>query len=281
MTQQTTTPGVYTVDEAVYHADKGSLSVSGAKRLLPPSCPAKYRWEQDNGRVNKRVFDFGHAAHAAVLGVGAPVVVIAADDWRGKAAREERDEAYAAGKVPLLTAEAEQVAGMAKALLAHPLASKLLAPGSGEPEQSMYLPDEQTGVLLRGRLDWLPTPGPARLVVPDYKTAASADPAQFGRTAASYGYHMQAAFYSDLVTGLKLAEHVEFLFIVQEKTAPYVVSVIELDDEALRIGRLLNRRAIDLYADCKARDVWPGYATGVELVSLPYWATAEHDLDVM
>ena len=39
-------PGVYDgLDEAAYHADPvpgGSLSASGAKLLLPPSCPALY-----------------------------------------------------------------------------------------------------------------------------------------------------------------------------------------------------------------------------------------------
>lgn len=277
----TVQPGVYEVPEDVYHADKGSLSVSGAKKLLPPSCPARFKWDLDHGQKHRAVFDFGHAAHAAVLGVGAPVEVIHADDWRGKAAREARDAAYAAGKVPLLAAEAERVDGMAAALRRHEIASSLLDPSKGKPEQSLYMPDPVTGVMLRGRLDWLPDSGPAHLTVPDFKTAASSEPGTFARAAATFRYHMQAAFYSDLVTGLGLAEDVTFQFIVIEKTPPYVVSVVELDTEAIAIGRALNRTAIDLYADCLEHDRWPGYVDGVELVSLPFWATSEHELDVI
>jgi hypothetical protein len=84
---------------------------------------------------------------------------------------------------------------------------------------------------------------------------------------------MQAAWYMDMVTALGLAEDVAFVFIVQEKTAPYLVTVCELDAEAIRIGRELNRQAIDLYAMCQSDGVWPGYTDEVALVSLPTWAT--------
>ncbi|MBO0827768.1 MAG: hypothetical protein J2P24_08300 [Streptosporangiales bacterium] len=46
-----TEPGVYNLPAAVYHADPvpgGSLSQSGAKKLLPPSCPALYRYWADH-----------------------------------------------------------------------------------------------------------------------------------------------------------------------------------------------------------------------------------------
>lgn len=284
-TDAITKPGVYTLAEDTYHADpvpSGSLSFSGAKRMLPPHCPALYKHDRDNGgRPNKRTFDFGHAAHGLILGAGRPLVVVDADDWRGKAAREARDAAYAAGDVPILASEHKQAQGMAEAILRHPKASALLTPGSGKPEQSLFRRDKQTGVTLRSRLDWLPNyTGSGLLTVPDYKTAISAYPQAFSRSAASYGYHMQAAWYSDMVTALGLADEVRFLFIVQEKTAPYLVSVVEFDDEALAIGRRLNREAIDVYADCVKRDRWPGYSKDTELIALPTWATYEHDMDV-
>lgn len=66
-----TEPGVYDdMPEHVYLADPvpgGSLSFSGAKALLPPSCPALYRHQRDHGRPPKPAFDFGHAVHSMVL----------------------------------------------------------------------------------------------------------------------------------------------------------------------------------------------------------------------
>ena len=39
-----TKPGLYPdLDEAVYRSQTDWLSVSGAKKLLPPSCPAKFK----------------------------------------------------------------------------------------------------------------------------------------------------------------------------------------------------------------------------------------------
>ena len=196
-----TAPGVYDLDEADYHRDPvpgGSLSFSSAKRLLPPSCPALFAHEREHGRPNKATFDFGHAAHAAVLGVGAPLAVIDAPDWRSKAAREERDAAYAAGLTPVLADEAAQVDGMVAALRRHPTASALLDPTCGKAEQSLFRQEPRHGVWLRSRVDWLGEPdADGHLILADYKTTVSADPGAISRTVATYGYHAQHAWYTD------------------------------------------------------------------------------------
>lgn len=288
---EVTTPGVYDgMPDDVYHGDPvpgGSLSSSGARRLLPPSCPAIFRHEQDNGQPHKRVFDFGHAAHAKVLGIGAGVVEVKADNWRTKAAQEARDAAYAAGQTPLLTEEVAQVDAMAEVIRRHPLAGKLFDPSrGGKPEQSLFwqqdvpisTPDgaRTTKVWRRSRLDWLPklTPG-GRLILADYKTAVCADPAEFRKVAFGKGYHQQAAWYLDAVTALGIAEDVAFVFVVQDKTAPHPVTVCELDHDALRIGRILNHQALATYATCQATGVWPGYSDQVELISPPPWVVKQ------
>jgi hypothetical protein len=278
-----TEPGVYQLDEAEYHRDPvpgGSLSFSGAKRLLPPGCPALFHHERQHGRGNRQTFDFGHAAHSLVLGVGAPLAVIDADDYRKKAAQEARDAAYAIGEVPILASEHERVVAMAAAIKVHPVASRLFDPARGKPEQSLFR-RHPSGTMLRSRVDWLPDSTPnGRMVLPDYKTCASAEPSAVEKAMANYAYHQQAAWYSDMVTGLGLAEDVTFVLVFQEKTAPYLVTVAEPDSEALAIGRALNNKAIELYADCVKRDRWPGYTDDIELISLPPWATYVHDLDV-
>lgn len=259
-----------------YHADPSSLSVSGAKKLLPPYCPARYKWERDNP-VRKDVFDLGAAAHKMVLGdEAARLVVVEADDWRSKAARDQRDEARATGATPVLTADYARVVAMAEAIRAHPIASLLLNPDHGKPEQSVFWTDEETGVTRRARFDWLPEPRAGQLIVPDYKTAASANPEAFARAAASFGYHMQDAWYLDAIAALNLHDDPAFVFIVQEKEPPYLVTVVELDAAARQIGRNLNRRALGIYADCARTDTWPGYTTEIVPVSLPYYYERQH-----
>lgn len=277
-----TAPGVYDLSAARYHADPvsgGSLSSSGARKLLPPSCPALFAHWRAAGGEHRAVFDVGHAAHAVVLGAGAELAVVDASDWRGKAAREERDAAYAGGRTPLLRAEYDQVQAMSAALRAHPVAAALLDPARGRPEQTLIWRDEPTGVWRRAMLDWLPDAAPGRrLIVADYKTARSAEPGALSRALDSYGYAAQAAWYLDGVTALDLTGGgpAAFVFVAQEKDPPYVVTVFEPDAEALRWGALLNRKAIETYRRCTDAGHWPGYTDDVISVGLPAWAVRQH-----
>lgn len=271
-----TEPGIYRLTADEYHADPvpgGSLSSSGARRLLPPSCPAVFRHEQDHGRAPKREFDIGHAAHQLVLGEGPDLEVIDAENYRTKAAQEQAKKIRARGGVPLLVAEHEEIVAMAAALHEHPVAAALFDRDNGLAEQNLFWNDARTGIMRRARVDWLPERGTGRLIVPDYKTCRSADPASLAKSVHNFGYHQQADWYLDGIRTLGLAgDDAAFVFVCQEKTAPYLVTVVELDAMALRIGAIRNRRALDIYARCVAEDHWPGYAADIALVSLPPWA---------
>ncbi len=258
-----------------------ALSASGAKTLVRPGGPARFVYEREHGRPPKRAYDLGHAAHDAVLGTGPVIVVVDADSWRTKAAQTERDTAYAAGRVPLLIAEVQQVADMATALRAHPTAARLLHPSSGESEVSLFWHDEQYGVDRRGRVDWLRKPdGDGRLILVDYKTCQSAAPDAIARSVVNFGYHQQAAWYRDLIIGLGLATSAPFLFVFQETTAPYLVHVVELDPPTLLMGADLNHRALTLFRECSTANDWPGYNDhGISMVGAPAWAVRQHELD--
>lgn len=273
-----TEPGVHDgMPEAVYHADPvpgGSLSNSGAKLLLSPGCPAAYRWAADHGQPHKDVFDLGHAAHTLVLGAGAPFRVVAAKDWKTKAAQDDRKAAYAAGETPLLTHEHEQVLGMAAALRQHPLAAALLDPATGPAEQSLFWTDPEFGVWRRSRLDKIHYG--ARTTVVDYKSCISADPEACSKAMHNYGYNRQGPYYVDGAQALGLGgDDTAFLLIFQEKTPPYLIAVAGPDDIALAAGRDLNRRALQLFAECQSTGVWPGYAPDDDLISLPLPPYAE------
>jgi hypothetical protein len=267
--------GIVDMPADEYHRNP-ALSSSGARKLLPPSCPAKYRYERNHGQPPKADFDFGKAAHKRVLGVGEDVVLVDAGDYKTKAAQEARDQAYAEGKVPILPKEDAVIDEMVKALRGHPIASALLDPArGGKPEQSAFWTDADTGVDCRARFDWLPAlDRRGRLIVPDYKTARSADLASIGRSLDEYGYARQAAWYLDAVAALGLAESAAFVFVVQEKTAPYLVSVVDIDATSLAAGRFYNQQARRLFAECTASDTWPGYVPDGEVgtASLPGWA---------
>jgi hypothetical protein len=273
-------PGVYEMPADVYHSDPvpgGSLSSSEARKLLPPSCPALFRHYKDHPeeRVTSKALDFGSAAHAIVLeGDESAIVEVDYADYRKKDAQAQRDAAHAAGRIPLLPPELRRVREMAAALRAHPVAAKLLA--SGQPERSLFWADGKTGVRCRARLDWQrDARAGRRVIIPDYKTAKSAEPRAFARAAVDHSYHVQAAWYLNAVRALGLAgDDAAFVFIVQEKTPPYLVTVCELDADALALGHALARAAIDTYLRCSESGRWPGYRNDEDIayISLPPWA---------
>lgn len=269
-----TEPGVYDIPVDDYHLDPvvgGSLSSSGARMLLPPSCPAKFRWEQDHpGDGSKRHFDIGHAAHKLVLGAGPELVVIDAANYKTKAAQDQQKAAHAAGAVPLLVHEHEQVQAMAAAIRDHDIAGPLFDPDGGMAELTLVWKDEHTGTMCRARLDWL-RPGD-RTVIVDVKTTRAGDLDSISRFVADHGYHIQEAWYRTGVETLGLADRdAIFVFVFVEKDPPYLVTPIYLDATALRIGRAKCQQALTVYRHCTTENHWYAHTEDLALVALPRW----------
>jgi hypothetical protein len=271
-----TEAGVYDMPASAYHADPmrhlgGSLSSSGARTILN-KCPAKFRYEQDHPAAPTQAMELGTAAHKEVLGAGPELVRMKHDTYRSTKAQAERDAAYERGAIPLKPKEYDQVEEMAAALREHELASVLLG-GTGKPEQALFWQDGPSKIWRRALLDWLPPAEPTGVMyLADYKKSQSAHPAAISRAIETYSLHMQGAWYVDGVKSLGLAEVVKYFLVVQEPEEPYLVSVVELKEIALDMGRHDNRKAIDLYVKCRAKDYWPPYIEGVEQVGLPPWA---------
>lgn len=253
------------LDDATYHSDRNSLSFSGAKLLLPPSCPAKFR--ERYPPKPKPEYTFGHAAHALLLGKGAEIVEVDAPDWRSKEAKEIRATACN-GIAPMLTHELDKARAMVAAVRAHPVAGPLFE--QGEAEMSLYADDPATGVKLRGRTDWLTTHN-GQFYIVDFKTSVTAEPESFSRIGAKFFYHGQHAWYEDLVKAVGLSKSPRFIDVVVEKEPPYTVTVVEFDTESVNEGRRLNRQAIDLYAQCVERNEWPDYGPIIHTISVPFW----------
>lgn len=254
------------VDYFAAHA----LSASGSKRLLAPSCPALFKHERDNGQEPRAEFDFGHAAHAMVLGIGAPVHVIDAPDWRTKGAKADADVMRTYGFTPLLRKDFRAIRRMAAIQRRDPIAGPLFA-REGDAELSVFWRDDNHGIDLKARIDWLTTIG-TRVAVVDYKTTAGdLDDDSLARTITKYRYHWQAAHYLDAVAAMGEPD-AAFLFVFQQKAAPHLVRVIQLDERFLTAGRERIDEARALYAKCTAEDYWPGYSNDIDTIYAPRWA---------
>jgi hypothetical protein len=271
-----TEPGIYSLPPNVYRTQTISLSHSGAKLLLPPSCPAKFKHWLTAGSEHKSEYDFGHAYHTQVLGIGERVEVIEEKNWTKTSAQEARQAAYVTGKVPILRKDADTITKMAEALHSHPHANELLT-ATGKPEQAIFWVDDITGITRRAMLDFIHDDG---AIAVDLKTCVSAEPSAISRAMWANGYYMQAPWYQDAVASCEQWGYwPEFVFIFQEKTPPYLVTVVSPDDEMLAAGHAKNRAAIDLYHQCSTFDHWPGYTDGLVTVGLPRYALREMELE--
>jgi hypothetical protein len=271
--------GVYTdIPEDVYHADRDSLSSSGARRILATS-PRKFHLEP---RVEKREWDVGHVTHHLILGKGSDIAVLdpavhglTADDKPAKNPRstskwkEAEEEARARGAVPISLDDYRTAEAMAAAVLDNEYAAALLS--AGDAEVSGYWHDALTNARLRWRADWL-HPGRNRLIIVDYKTTKNAAPRAFWKSVSEYGYHQQDAWYRDGVIACGIDDDPLFVFIAQEKDYPYEVTVHESKPDDVQRGRALNRKAVDLWARCHQSGEWPGYPPGIHTIQHPTYA---------
>lgn len=268
------TLGLHTdLSNEAYHADKTSLSSSGARKLLPPSCPAKFRYEQDHPQAPTKTFDYGNAAHKLVLGNGPELVLVDADKWNTDAIRDEIAAIRAEGGIPLKQHELDMVQAMADAIRQHPLAQLLLDPAYGAPEQSGFWIDGPTGIRRRVRFDWLPSVHSGRLIIPDYKTADDASNDAMQKAIAKYGYNQQADWYEDAARAFGLGgDDAELLLIAQEKKPPFLINVVGIEFGSRVIGRAKNRAAIERFAECTESGIWHGYGDEPNYLALPGYA---------
>ena len=245
------------------------VSQSALKLLIPPSTPAHFRYQQTAPPQTKRAFDIGRAAHTMALGVGEPMAACPAEylSIDGKmTTTKAKSWAYLRreeGVVPLTPTDYDMVMRMADALVAHDRIAEVLTDPDKQPEVSAYAPDAASGVWLRGRFDLM---GGALY---DYKTAALASPDGFGKSAWSYGYHVQSAMYRRLYELVIGVDPGPMTFLVQEKTPPYLVGVYTLDAGFDAIATRQLDDALSLLARCSEADHWPGYPDEIVTISPP------------
>lgn len=275
--------GCHIITAEDYHADPcpvPSLSRSVIKSLLFQS-PAHVK--EGHPRLNPALqsenegkFDIGTACHALLLEGIDNIVVVDADSWRGKDAKEERDAAYLMGQTPLLKHQYESALIMVKEaerqIAACPELKIKNLREEGDSELTYIWKEE--GTYLRVRPDWI---SKDRKLILDYKTtAASANPEEWGKTGLGSGCDIQEALYK---RGVKAIEGTEpkFIFVVQENYPPYLCSFIGLPPQFSEMGSQKIWYGIYLWKKAMESGEWPGYPNRVAWIEPPTWALASWD----
>jgi hypothetical protein len=263
------TPGVHNFSAEQYHADPApsvSLSSSIANILLTqaplhawlahPRLNPDYQAESDSR------FDLGSAAHLMLLERREDkIVIVEADDWRTKAAREARDVAQANGQFAILARQHGDVLKMCAAAQDYLQTTELgdiLA--TGLPERTILWQEGPLWCRARPDLisdDWR--------VILDYKTTGSAAPDDIAKQIGRMGYDLQAEFYLRAINSVPAHTSTDpvFVFLFQEITPPYACSLVSLSNAYREVGKLKVARALKIWERCLTTNDWGGYSNRI------------------
>lgn len=207
---------------------------------------------------------FGQAMHKYLLEPDtfcdefaiAPVV-----DRRTKAGKEQMAEfaELNTGKTIISIDDMERIGDMKKALLANDTVREILAEVQSV-ETAYQWTDAQTGEMCKVKADIITKETEGLSYIVDYKTTTSCSDGAFEKACRLYGYDFQAGMYTEGINISTLEDH-GFIFIAQEKEAPYASRVYFCSDYFIDRGKKKFHELLDLYHSCKQSDRWEGYET--------------------
>lgn len=268
------------MDPSLYFADPQpvpSLSQSVANTLLTRS--PYHAWLEHpklggKQRQATKAMDEGTILHSMLLGTHTNVEIIEHDDYRTNAAKLARDTAIMEGRIPVKEKDYERlqtcVTAVKKQLLEHDISL------IGQKEGVLLWierDNKNRAVYCKARVDCFD----GNLIV-DLKSTGDAHPDAITRRIVDGGYHTQATTYIDAIakTHPDLAGKLKFRDIFFEVEPPYLVTVVELGESFLTLGRQKWTAAINLWSQCLHDNHWPAY--GEVTLEAPAWAIAR-DMD--
>lgn len=167
----------------------------------------------------------------------------------------------------------DRLMGIRREIREHPVAGKLLAQDEGRSELSLIWRDDFTGRSLKTRVDRLTAYNGYPTIV-ELKTTRDARRYPFAASAGRLGYHMQAAIHLDGCAAVAPMDRLHFIVAV-EKAAPFGIMVYQYSEASIELGREQYRDSIQRWMECEAKDEWPTYPPGIEVLGARDYREAE------
>jgi len=272
------------VTPAAYHRDPckvPSLSQSIAHTLVEHSPLHAYTRHPRLGAQpaeSSAAMDAGTLIHKLILGCGKDIAVLPFDEYRTNEAKAARDEAIAAGKLPVKERAFVEATTAANTLSAR--CRELGFPFTGRSELAIEWRERGTSdgepVVCRAMLDHVLLD---RGVIYDLKKAANASPKNCEKTFVDRGYDIQYAAYTRALAALRpeFEGRIEFTFLFLELEPPYSVVPARPDGGFRTIGHLRWERAVLRWQECLATGKWPGYCVEPVTLYAPPWVLAAEE----
>lgn len=223
--------------------------------------PERFKWFREHPMQPTPALLFGQVVHKMLLEpetydsefVTAPAINRRTNE--GKEAYERfMKENEGKAVVPIdMSVQALDMTGVA---LRNPIVQKLL---EGEHEKPFFWTDPDTGIDCKCRVDILTELDGVPTIV-DYKSTTCAATEVFNQEIFRFGYHFQAAMYSTgVMEAMGLSERPDFLFIAQEKKAPFSLNLIRVSPEVMLAGLDKYHELLGMYRECLDTDYWYDY----------------------
>lgn len=269
------TPGqegiFYGLEAETYHKSPG-VSHSMLKHMDPPARLPVYLSEKFEPTTAMLI---GTHVHGLVLTPDEPLpgITIAPD---GMSFATKEGKAWKAAQDPKLIVvkhdEARSIAECVKSIAAHPTCRKIFESG-GAPEVSLFAHDWRPAFkfLRKCRIDYVPT-GNALVDIKTVRDEGAGED-EFSKTLFDLRYYTQASYYLDMWNRLNPDDQrTQFVFIVVEKSPPYLVNIFYVNEDCLKLGETRNEADLSRFAQCSLDKAWPGYEPKPKAIGIPHWA---------
>lgn len=274
------------LDARAYHidpCDEPSLSSGCAWDLVSRSPLHAFHFHPrlgGNPKPRTKSTDHGTLAHGLMLGKGMEQIEIgiATEDvysgrgkekelrvragepfpnWKLGAAQDAKKAIEATGRIPMLQHELDRLQPISEVMRARLLTFDERA-FEGEKEVTILWvarATDGTPVQCRARLDILDLEW---LIIRDLKSCRSAHPRALQRHVEAFGYHLQAAAYTQALESVvpNAQGRVQYKWLFCETSAPYPVTPVRFGGTMRRRGELLWQQAVDLWAYCMRTGEW-------------------------
>ena len=278
------TPGTHRLTAEEYHSDLSAVSNSQleAFEIAPRVYQAKYLTKEIEDDDTSSL-EFGRQFHELILEPKIFEAKYFSDSeiylkYPNRTRKNYKDafKEYALqfeGREMIKHANWIRLQGMKKSL-DQTIASKALS--VGDAEITVCWVDEKTGLLCKGKLDFLatwmnPKTGEKIPVILDVKTTRDAHPNRFPFEAWKYKYYRKAAFY---LRGTRVATGIpykKFAIIAIEKEPPYLYKFFEIPEAWIWSGDKELDDLLKRFKQCKETNNYPGHPreNEFEIMTIP------------
>lgn len=249
---------------------------SGILHTLITRTAAHAAYEQSVSGDATKASDLGSAAHAILLeGSEACIVVCDFADWRKDEAKAKRDDARAAGKIPLLTAQMGEIRRMVDVARAYIEESPLAQEWAGSMSERTAKWQEN-GLICKARFDRVSVKND---LIFDYKTCGgSVNPRDWNRHVIVNGYDIQAAFYQRGYKAIHGRE-ARFVWLAQETEPPYICCFMDMAPDFQAFADSRVSRGIGKWGQAIQTGKWSAYPKRVCSLDVPQWALSQEETE--